>query len=295
MAGIGQLLRETREAKGLTLADVERVTRIRLTYLEALEAEQFDLLPGEVYVRGFLRNYARFLGLKNEELVPPVSYAQNQDAPRHPGESRLNLSEPIAVPLETSGGVWALRILLVIVLIVGLSAAGWVVYRTYVQRGPLWPVTFEPAPAAPTLVASTSSVSPTDTRTATATVTWTITPGPSPSPTGTPTPTETFTPTATPTPKVYRGVEVALEITGHTWLSISVDGVKIFEGFLESGERRVYEGQERVALRAGNAAGVLVTLNGELLGSLGKAEEVVDREWVKQAPPASTSTSTPVG
>ena len=69
MAEIGRLLREAREAKGLTLADVERVTRIRLNYLEALEADEFNRLPGDVYVRGFLRNYAQFLGLQSDDIL----------------------------------------------------------------------------------------------------------------------------------------------------------------------------------------------------------------------------------
>jgi len=68
MAELGQLLRETRESKGLSLADVEKVTRIRASYLEAWK-QRICAASGEVYARGFLRNYARFLGLVPEDVL----------------------------------------------------------------------------------------------------------------------------------------------------------------------------------------------------------------------------------
>ncbi|MDN5347732.1 MAG: hypothetical protein PWP65_1296, partial [Clostridia bacterium] len=69
MGGIGEQLRRARQEKGLTLHEVEEATKIRLKYLNALEEEAFDELPGRVYAIGFLRNYARYLGLDAEELV----------------------------------------------------------------------------------------------------------------------------------------------------------------------------------------------------------------------------------
>ena len=63
MAGLGDTLRETRQRRGLSLGEIESATRIRKKYLEALEAEDFEALPAPVYVKGFLRTYARYLGL----------------------------------------------------------------------------------------------------------------------------------------------------------------------------------------------------------------------------------------
>ena len=63
------MLRERREAMGITLAEVEVATRIRQKYLSALEAEEWHLLPGEVVGRGFLRNYADYLGLDPQEVM----------------------------------------------------------------------------------------------------------------------------------------------------------------------------------------------------------------------------------
>jgi len=63
MFELGSSLRETRIRRGLELAQVATETRIRTRYLEALEEERFDRLPGSVYARGFVRSYAAYLGL----------------------------------------------------------------------------------------------------------------------------------------------------------------------------------------------------------------------------------------
>jgi hypothetical protein len=66
---IGSSLRTAREQRKLDLADVEHATHIRAKYLQALEDERFDVLPGEAYVKGFLRTYADQLGLDGQQFV----------------------------------------------------------------------------------------------------------------------------------------------------------------------------------------------------------------------------------
>lgn len=66
---IGEVLRTQRESQGLSLADIEEETKIRARYLQALEEENFDEIPGEAYCIGFLRNYARFLKIDPEPLL----------------------------------------------------------------------------------------------------------------------------------------------------------------------------------------------------------------------------------
>src|SRR5437899_9809559 len=63
MFAIGDSLREARNRRGLSAADVQKGIRIRERYLTALEEERWELLPGEAYTKGFLRTYAEFLGL----------------------------------------------------------------------------------------------------------------------------------------------------------------------------------------------------------------------------------------
>src|SRR5690606_9666245 len=69
MHELGAMLRKRREAMGATLAEVEAATKIRQKYLAALEADEWQLLPGEVVGRGFLRNYAAYLALDATEMI----------------------------------------------------------------------------------------------------------------------------------------------------------------------------------------------------------------------------------
>ncbi len=74
---IGERLQEARAARGLTLEDVSEETKIRVRFLQALEHERWEVLPGSAYARGFLRTYANLLGLDAEELV--AEYRDRRD------------------------------------------------------------------------------------------------------------------------------------------------------------------------------------------------------------------------
>ena len=74
MEQLGAKLRETRQRLGLTLDEVERATRIRTHHLEAIERGDLDALPSAVQARGFLRNYADFLGLDPGDIL--LEYAE---------------------------------------------------------------------------------------------------------------------------------------------------------------------------------------------------------------------------
>lgn len=69
MPDIGNTLREARIRRGLSIADVEAITKIRGKYLEALEENDFEVIPGPTYVKGFLRTYALLLELDADALV----------------------------------------------------------------------------------------------------------------------------------------------------------------------------------------------------------------------------------
>lgn len=77
--GIGEALRAARRQQGRSLADAAAATRVRESYLAALEEEEFAALGGDVYVKGFLRSYARFLGLNPEPLLE--SYRREHERP----------------------------------------------------------------------------------------------------------------------------------------------------------------------------------------------------------------------
>src|SRR5690348_14069241 len=80
MPGPGDMLHLAREGLGLPLDEVARQTHIRPEYLEAIEQNNFAVLPGDVYTRGFLRNYSNALGLDPNVVI--AAYEGRNDAPR---------------------------------------------------------------------------------------------------------------------------------------------------------------------------------------------------------------------
>lgn len=104
-AGIGASLREAREQRGLDLTDVQRITKIRLRYLRAIEAERWDVLPGPAYARGFVSTYAELVDLDPAELLSRL----DDEVPLVPADilavadGRHAHDEPPASPLERTG------------------------------------------------------------------------------------------------------------------------------------------------------------------------------------------------
>ena len=67
MEGIGPILKRAREEKNISLQEIAETTKIRVKYLQAIEDEQFDLLPGAVYAKGFVNTYIRYLDIGYSE------------------------------------------------------------------------------------------------------------------------------------------------------------------------------------------------------------------------------------
>src|SRR5436305_15158284 len=83
MFEVGGSLREARLKRGLSPADVQKAIRIRDRYLQALEEARWELLPGDAYVKGFLRTYADYLGLEGSLYVEEYnSRFSHPDEPR---------------------------------------------------------------------------------------------------------------------------------------------------------------------------------------------------------------------
>jgi cytoskeleton protein RodZ len=115
---IGSSLRSAREQRKLDLADVARTTHIRERYLQALEDERFDALPGEAYVKGFLRTYADQLGLDGQQFVE--EYNTRFPAPETPETAPLLRVRPrrrlrlldarlVAIPVAVAIGLFVWR------------------------------------------------------------------------------------------------------------------------------------------------------------------------------------------
>lgn len=315
MSELGRLLREAREAKKLSLADVESVTRIRQKYLEALENGEFASLPQGAVARGLLRIYAAYLGLDSATalaLYKKESGDTGDDVEiAEPGKPRLVDYRPLEVELSDSAPrftwwPWAVAVLLV----AAAAAIIWWWLNAGAIQNPL--AAFRPTPS-PT--ATATATPPPTVRQVTATPRPTDTP-PLPTPTSDllPLPTPTVPPSPTPTPRPTLEPEVAparialeLRATQRTWLRVIADGITVEEGLLEAGATRAWEANESIIVRTGNAGGVTLILNGEDLGVMGNIGQVVERTWVVQegeiteavsAPspqPPPTATPTPAG
>ena len=110
----GDHLKREREMRGVTLEEISAATRIAPRFLAALESEQWELLPGGVFNRGFIRSVARYLGLDEDTLV--AEYALETRGRPDPGV--------VADPPEEPDRNWA-RVLVVVVLALLVLAGGW--------------------------------------------------------------------------------------------------------------------------------------------------------------------------
>jgi cytoskeletal protein RodZ len=264
MGQLGELLKEARQNKGVSLEKVEEEIKIRTKYLQALEEGDFSVMPPEVYIKGFLRNYAIYLGLDPEEAraLYKGEFVAKGRKPKfigRVGQIAVEETGPHAFPMDmslTESRLLAFPFLVIAMAVLAFLLLGLWAFRQY------FPL---PAETEPEIRATVTVVQPGPTFTPTSVVTQ-----------------ATPTLVGTPTPKVYTGVEVELVMLERAWLQVHVDGTKVFEGVFDEGNKITWNGKERVAVRCNNAGGVEVTLNGQKLGPLGKRGQVVDREWTTQ-------------
>ncbi len=116
---LGALLKRRREERGVSVAELSRVTRIPLASLEAIEGDRFDELPGEVFVRGFLKAYAQAVGLVPEDIL-----ARYTSSRRIAFVTPLPVQTPLQAARDQQGrrfGVAIAFVLLLILLSLALS------------------------------------------------------------------------------------------------------------------------------------------------------------------------------
>ena len=122
MFEIGNSLREARLRQGLDFPEIEQGTKIRGKYLRALEDEQFDVLPAQTYVKGFLRSYAEYLGLDGQLYVDEYNsrFVVGEEEP----QSRPRRSAPPSRGVQVQSRV-VLLTLLGIVSVTALVIVAW--------------------------------------------------------------------------------------------------------------------------------------------------------------------------
>lgn len=283
MEQIGRTLLEARERLGLTLEEVERATRIRVHHLRALEAGDLEALPSPVQARGFLKNYADFLGLDPDALL--LQYASALQARR---------SRPKAArPLTSLGGRPSAR--------AASHRPRWLSADLFVAAG----ITLAVLVVLVWGIARVMAAVGERTRAAVDTLAVAT---PSPTPTGTPSllegaelPTLAAPPASNPTATLPAlpiggvGVNLRLVVESSAWLSVRVDGQEAFRGRVAPGQVLDYRADRQIEVVTGNGAGLHVFYNGQDQGTLGDLGEVVLRLWTLQGvmTPTATQTRTP--
>ena len=109
---IGSYLKHKRERKHLSLTEVARVTRIPAPALESIEGDRFDELPGEVFVRGFLKSYAQALGVVPEEIL-----ARYTSSRRVAFVTPMPIASPVTAVRKGQGKRFGVAIAFVLLLI----------------------------------------------------------------------------------------------------------------------------------------------------------------------------------
>src|SRR5947209_16619559 len=151
MFEIGSSLREARLRQALDYPEIEQSTKIRAKYLRALEDEQFDVLPAQTYVKGFLRSYAEYLGLDGQLYVDEYNsrfVVGEEEAPARPRRSAppsRGVQVQSRVVLLTLLGIAAVTALVIVAWTRGEPQK-----KEPVGLGPAKPATHQAAPPATT-------------------------------------------------------------------------------------------------------------------------------------------------
>jgi cytoskeleton protein RodZ len=233
-SNFGEQLRREREMRGVSIEEVSEATRISTRFLQALEEEQWERLPGGIFNRGFIRSVARYLGLDEEALVAEYALATD-DRPQvavwvdGPARPRHRL------------GPW----LLVFLLVVG--AAGWFVYQRFGADLREWLAGTAPASAAEPAAVPAVAAEPEAA-------------GPAAVP-------------ALPPPDPATALELKIEAGRPTRVTVSADGQVVFDERMEAGQSQTFHAREQFEVAAANSGAVLIELNGQTQPPLGRPGE----------------------
>jgi cytoskeleton protein RodZ len=230
----GERLKREREMREVTLKEVTTATRIGPRFLEALENEEWDKLPGGIFNRGFVRSIARFLGLDEENLLAEYDMARGEQSlpVPHPYENKIP-RPPIWVPV--------LAVLALLAVFGGLIAGATYSWRRYAAHR-----------AAKRT--SSSSFAPTQTQTGTGSVI--LTPAANSS-------------TDSPTSSTAISLDLAISTSAATRVRILADGTLLLDAELPAGQTRHFSASQQFEVTAADSSAVLLELNGRAMPPVG--------------------------
>jgi cytoskeletal protein RodZ len=271
MTSIGETLRRERLRRNLELRQISEDLKISSRMLAAIEDEQFDRLPGGVFSRSFVRQYARYLELDEEAIAERVEQVLE------PVPEEFRYAEPVrppaAVPIQVPPvHNWEAVRGRSISWKSPLTALGMVVVAMLGCAGVYawWSRARRPVAAHEQSAPAIAAVRP-----AVAVPQSTPTPVPTPA-ASTSVPEAASAAPLMPQPQLNPNAAVRVQMTAEepVWISVKSDGKYLFSGVLETNQSRVVDANATVLLLIGNAGGVSILLNGKPIGSLGPKGQV---------------------
>ncbi len=305
-AGFGEHLKREREMRGVSLDEVCAATRIGTRFLEALENEQWQQLPGGVFNRGFVRAVARFLGLDEDGMVAEyvLAMSEHTGAPASMWTSQQPQHQLAGHWPANPTPNWPLRMgLLVAVLL--LAGTGWMGWRWYGSRHAqrsAQTITSSPDaaatansssdasspaaathggdPGSPAGTAGANAASSSGTNPATAASSGANASTANPS-TANPSAgnssraasaASSSVPTSAPSaaPAQFSGLQLKIEASKATAVTVAADGRQIFRATIVAGQSRTFNARNRIAVHAQDAGAVSLELNGQNIAPIGR-------------------------
>ena len=252
---VGEYLKSAREARGVTLDEATRVTKISKNYLVAIEQGEFHKLPNAAYIKGFLRLYAGFLSLNGDEVVnryqDSLPAAPAAARPEPATETQRSSVEIVQKAQTKDHRRWAIPLLLLV--LVGIAALFFTDSDDSVPTPPP-AVTPAPAPApvaAPVLPQVTSAAK-------------------APLPAATQATQEAANQGLAPAVRQPGGIILRLRFNQDTWLSITIDDSISQRYELKAGDVIEWKGSRSFVVDVGDGGAVEGELNGRQLKNLGE-------------------------
>ena len=262
MATFGENLRREREMRGVSLEEISAATKISSRFLGALEDEQFSKLPGGIFTRGFIRAYAKYLGLDEDHVMAEYQLAASPGSEVDLG--RLVQTKPMSRRGKSHASLYA------ILLAIGMLAAGYAIFR-YSRRIPQSESTVRPSTPARSPEGGNSVPIPAAQPSAPAS----SAPEASEAGAGSSPGVEQTAPAPDiGFPAADSGLILQVAATERSWVAVDADDRTVLQRVLNPNEIQTLRAKNSFAVTLGNAQGVILTLNGETLKPLGRRGEV---------------------
>jgi cytoskeletal protein RodZ len=240
MASLSERLKRERELRGISLQQISEETRIGVRFLEALEEDRLDVIPGEFYRRSYLRAYTRYLGLDEDRALNVYDFSR-KDRPHSQGNEESPAAAQLALP-QWAKWAGAALILAVPLVLIFRSIPAPTMESEPIPAAASNPIPLAAIPKSPAEGSAAIELSP--------------------------------SPFATDSPRDDGKLRLVLSVEESCWLEIAADGEVVVSGLKDQGFHQEVTAVRELRLWLGNAGGVKLILNDHPTLPLGRSGQV---------------------